>query len=209
MLRPATTETQVPAHLHDPFSVNAPIFRYFIEMEEGVNSPCRGRLSDCQPRGVRKLRDTSNSTLVHLQFYADNARTHPHPDRSSSCRRASRASASDYSTIVDQRQGQKLSPGHARVEAAKALGINRIPCVTVEHLSKAQEKAYRLADNQLSELATWDFDLLAKELRVLTDIDVDFSIEVTGFDTAKIDLLIEERERKQRSLILPTKCRRL
>jgi DNA modification methylase len=92
----------------------------------------------------------------------------------------------------------EIIAGHARVEAAKALGLKRIPCIRVEHLSKAQEKAYRLADNRLAELATWDHDLLAKELQVLTEMDLDFSIEDIGFNTAEFDLIIEGDDRKQR-----------
>ena len=92
----------------------------------------------------------------------------------------------------------EILAGHAQVEAAKAIGLDRIPCIRVEHLSKAQERAFRLADNRLAELATWDSDLLATELQVLTNMDLDFSVEVTGFDTAEIDLIIEEGERKQR-----------
>ena len=79
----------------------------------------------------------------------------------------------------------------------KAIGLNRIPCIRVEHLTNAQERAYRLADNRLAELAVWDSDLLAKELEVLTALDLDFSVEVTGFDTAEIDLIIEEGQRQQ------------
>src|SRR5436309_16021097 len=56
--------------------------------------------------------------------------------------------------------------GHGRIEAAKAIGLNRIPCIRVEHLIKAQVRAYRLADNRLAELATWDPDLLANELQL-------------------------------------------
>jgi ParB-like chromosome segregation protein Spo0J len=85
----------------------------------------------------------------------------------------------------------EIIAGHARVEAAKAIGLNQIPCIRVEHLSEAQERAYRLADNRLAELATWDSELLARELEDLTEIDLDFSIDATGFDTAEIETIIE------------------
>ena len=130
-----------------------------------------------------------------LQAYAGNARIHsPRQIRQLT------ASISCFGFVIPAllNADREIIAGHARVEAAKALGLDRIPCIRVEHLSKVQERAYRLADNRLADLATWDPDLLASELQVLTEIDLDFSIEVTGFDTAEIDLIIEEGERKQR-----------
>jgi hypothetical protein len=105
---------------------------------------------------------------ISLQPYADNARVHPRRQRQQLI-----ASTSYFGLVVPAliNANSEIIAGHARVEAAKALGLNRIPCIRVEHLSKAQEKAYRLADNRLAELATWDHDLLAKELQVLTEMD--------------------------------------
>ncbi len=53
-----------------------------------------------------------------------------------------------------------------------------------------------IADNKLAECAGWDRDLLAIELQGLAEIDLDFDLEVTGFETAEIDLLIGERGRR-------------
>jgi hypothetical protein len=52
-------------------------------------------------------------------------------------------------------------------------------------------KAYVIADNKLAELAGWDEEILAKELQLLTELDLDFDIEVTGFEMGEIDVLIE------------------
>ena len=54
--------------------------------------------------------------------------------------------------------------GHGRVEAARAEGMAEVPCVLVSSLTEAQRKAYILADNRLSETATWDEPLLRMEL---------------------------------------------
>jgi hypothetical protein len=106
-----------------------------------------------------------------LRSYADNARTH-------SPRQIQQLAASmscfGFVSPALINANAEIIAGHARVEAAKALGLKRIPCIRVEHLSKAQEKAYRLADNRLAESATWDYDLLAKELQVLSDMDLDW-----------------------------------
>lgn len=84
--------------------------------------------------------------------------------------------------------------GHARVEAARRLGMDTVSAIQIEHLSEAQRRAYVIADNRLAELAGWDQDLLAVELKTLTEIDLDFDVEITGFETAEIDLLIEGLE---------------
>jgi ParB-like chromosome segregation protein Spo0J len=82
--------------------------------------------------------------------------------------------------------------GHGRVRAAKRLGLETVPTIQLEHLTKEQVRAYVIADNKLAECAGWDRDLLAIELQGLAEIDLDFGLEVTGFETAEIDLLIGE-----------------
>lgn len=81
--------------------------------------------------------------------------------------------------------------GHARVEAAKLLGLEEVPTLRASHLSEAQKCAFMLADNKLTENAAWDQETLAVELQFLTSLDIDFDAEITGFETAEIDLLIE------------------
>lgn len=80
--------------------------------------------------------------------------------------------------------------GHGRLEAAKLLGLERVPTIRLADMTEAQVRAYVIADNRLAELAGWDDELLAIELQALTEIDLDFDIEITGFATAEIDGLI-------------------
>jgi DNA modification methylase len=87
--------------------------------------------------------------------------------------------------------GGRIVAGHGRVAAAKLLGIEDIPVVRLEHMTKAQVQAYAVADNRLAELAGWDKELLALELQDLTDLQIEFDPTVTGFGTPEIDLLIE------------------
>jgi 16S rRNA G966 N2-methylase RsmD len=82
--------------------------------------------------------------------------------------------------------------GHGRVRAARQLGLQTVPTIRLEHLSDAQVRAYVIADNKLAECAGWDRDLLAIELQGLAEIELDFDLEVIGFETAEIDLLIGE-----------------
>jgi len=62
--------------------------------------------------------------------------------------------------------------GHTRYKAAKKLGIEDIPCIVADDLSDEQVKAYRLADNKVSELAGWDFSMLDAELYDIPSIDM-------------------------------------
>lgn len=81
--------------------------------------------------------------------------------------------------------------GHGRVEAAKQLGMREVPCIRIEHLSEDQKRAYVIADNRLAELAGWDDEILAIELQHLSEVEIDFDVEITGFETAEIDYRIE------------------
>lgn len=78
--------------------------------------------------------------------------------------------------------------GHGRVEAAKALGLDAVPCIQVDDLTDEQRRAYILADNRLTELGEWDRDILSAELQALKDEG--FDIDLTGFTID--DIMIEE-----------------
>ena len=79
--------------------------------------------------------------------------------------------------------------GHTRLLAAQKLGMDKVP-VHVADLSDAQAKAYRLADNRISEDANWDIDLLGLEIRELDDLG--FDLDLTGFDNTELaNLLID------------------
>ena len=81
--------------------------------------------------------------------------------------------------------------GHGRVEAAKLLGMGAVPCVRLEHMTPDQKRAYVVADNKLALNAGWDDEVLAEELSALLELDLDFSVEVTGFSIPEIDALVE------------------
>ena len=83
----------------------------------------------------------------------------------------------------------RIIAGHGRAEAAKLLGIPTVPVLRIEDLSEAQLKAYVITDNKLAELAGWDEQTLARELQLLTELVLDFDIEVTGFEMGEIDVL--------------------
>lgn len=67
--------------------------------------------------------------------------------------------------------------GHTRLKASKKLGLKEVPCIVADDLDEEQIKAFRLADNKVSELASWDFELLGDELE-----DLDFEMADYGFE---------------------------
>jgi DNA modification methylase len=81
--------------------------------------------------------------------------------------------------------------GHGRVGAALKLGLDEVPVIRIEHLSEAQAKAFRIADNRLTDNSEWDDRLLAETLKELSNLELDFNIEVIGFEMGEIDLRIE------------------
>lgn len=82
--------------------------------------------------------------------------------------------------------------GHTRREAAILAGLEKVPYIVVDGLTEAQQKAYRLADNKLSELSIWDEDLLKEELEDL--LDEDYDISLTGFSDVDLTDLLKEEE---------------
>lgn len=84
--------------------------------------------------------------------------------------------------------------GHGRVEAAKLLGLETVPCRILASMTGAQKRAYLLADNKLALNAGWDEELLAAELGELQHLDLNFELEITGFSIPEIDNLIEGLE---------------
>lgn len=89
--------------------------------------------------------------------------------------------------IIDQ-SGQIIA-GAGRFEAAKQLGLAKVPTVKVEDLSEDEVRAYIIADNRLAQLSEWDDVLLAEEIKHLIKVDVDLALTV-GFETPEIDIRI-------------------
>jgi DNA modification methylase len=86
---------------------------------------------------------------------------------------------------------KRVIAGHGRLAACKMLDINDVPTISLEHLTEAQARAFLIADNRLTENAEWDGRLLAEQLKALAELDLDFSLETTGFEMGEIDVMIE------------------
>ena len=84
--------------------------------------------------------------------------------------------------------------GHGRLTACRELGMTEVPTLCLDHLTSAQARAFMIADNKLTENATWDDQLLAQQLKELSLLGLDFSLEITGFEMGEIDLRIASLE---------------
>jgi len=67
--------------------------------------------------------------------------------------------------------------GHTRYKAAMELGLKEVPCIVADDLTPEQVKAFRLADNKVSDYSIWNNVALLEELDALKDLDI-----FTGFD---------------------------
>ncbi len=77
--------------------------------------------------------------------------------------------------------------GHTRLLAAKELGLTEVPCIRVEDLSEEEIKAFRLADNKVAEMSTWDWSKLEKELGSIDAELFDFEMSDFGFDSGFVN----------------------
>lgn len=82
--------------------------------------------------------------------------------------------------------------GHTRYKAAQSLGLEKAPCVIADDLTPEQVRAYRLADNKVSDFSVWDNKLLLEELEEIEKISDDL---FTGFDMSELfDDTLDESE---------------
>jgi len=82
--------------------------------------------------------------------------------------------------------------GHARVMAARKLGLTEAPVIVLDHLTPTQRRALVIADNRLAQNAGWDEEMLRVELEALREDD--FHLDLLGFEDAEIEALLAQPE---------------
>jgi len=90
--------------------------------------------------------------------------------------------------LIDE--NNEIIAGHGRMLAAKHLGMTEVPVIRLTHLSEPQKRAYRIADNKLTENGEWDIDMLKLEFKDLEKLNLDFNLDITGFDNIEIDNIL-------------------
>jgi ParB family chromosome partitioning protein len=124
-----------------------------------------------------KNRRVEIRSIDSLKVYEKNARTHSEAQIGQIM-----ASMSEFGwtnpVLISPKMG--VIAGHARLEAARRLGMTDIPCITLDGLTDSQRRAYAIADNKLALNAGWDEKLLREELLDLKTME--FDMDLLGFD---------------------------
>lgn len=123
-----------------------------------------------------------------IKPYENNPKTH---SKEQVTRIAKSISKFGFNSPILVDEENEIIAGHGRWLAVKQLEWEEVPILRLLHLNEAQKKAYRVADNRLSELGDWDTDLLKLEFLELEKMDLEFNLDITGFDTAAIDIIID------------------
>ncbi|PKB13354.1 DNA modification methylase [Novosphingobium kunmingense] len=132
------------------------------------------------------------SNLEHRAVSA--LRAHPNNPRTHSARQLKQieASISRFGflnpVLIDSEN--RIIAGHGRVSAARSLGLESVPVLSISGMSEAERRAYIIADNRLAELAGWDDDLLRVELGGILELEPDFDLDLTGFAGAELEALL-------------------
>jgi DNA modification methylase len=121
-----------------------------------------------------------------LKPFPNNPRRHPEAQIARLMRNIERV----WTNPILTDESATILAGHARLEAAERLGMVEVPTLMIAGLSEAEKRALVIADNRLPEQAVWDFDVLREHFKELL-IDLDFNVELTGFSTGEVDLLLD------------------
>jgi DNA modification methylase len=147
--------------------------------QKGMKAQSRGLASKIIWRNLQDLRPFPN-----------NPRQHPEAQIARLMKSMRRVWTNPL--LVDEMQ--TILAGHGRCEAARRLGLKLVPTITILGLTAEEKRAIVIADNRLPEQAVWDFDLLRHHFKDL--LEVDFNVELTGFSTGEVDLIIDGNAEK-------------
>ena len=152
------------------------------------------------------MRLTEESKLNIVYQNIDQLHSNPHNARTHSKHQIRQLAESmrqcGWTTPILIDANNTIIAGHGRKAAAKLLGIEEVPTIRLDGLTKEQIRAYVIADNKLAENAGWDREILAIEFQELLALDC-LDITVTGFEIAEIDLILEEAKGAPEEEVLP------
>lgn len=120
-------------------------------------------------------------SLDSLVPYASNPRTHSE-EQIDQIAASIREFGFTNPILTDSKQG--IIAGHGRLAAAKELGLEKVPCIDLSHLTDEQKRAYIIADNKLALNGGWNDELLRLELTDLKELGA--NLELTGFDAMEL-----------------------
>jgi DNA modification methylase len=125
-------------------------------------------------------------SIAKLIPYASNSRTH---SDAQVAQIAASIKEFGWTNPILVSGDNSIIAGHGRLMAARKLDMEEVPVIVLDHLSKAQQRALVIADNQLAMNAGWDMNMLKAEIE---DLDLEnFNLELLGFDDDFLDGLLE------------------
>jgi DNA modification methylase len=134
-------------------------------------------------RYTEKIEQISIADLIP---YVNNSRTHS-DEQVAQIAASIREFGFNNPILIDKDNG--IIAGHGRVQAARKLNLETVPCIRLEHLTETQRKAYIIADNRLALNAGWNEELLTIELN---DLLADgFALDILGFDSDELKSLLD------------------
>lgn len=128
------------------------------------------------------------SQLAISQIQANPNNVRKHPKKQISMLMAGIRELGFLVPIIVDETGTLLA-GHARVQAAQKLKIDKVPGILVSHLTEAQKRAFIIADNRLCEMGKWDINGLKVEFQAI--IALGYNVEITGYTTGEVDIIID------------------
>lgn len=136
-----------------------------------------------EPTGLEVL----EQKITSLSAHPDNPRVH-RPVQVKQIAKSIETFGFKFPVLVDAEN--QIIAGHGRVQACEYLNIESVPTICVRDLSPEKVRALMIADNKLTENAQWDDELLAHNFKVLSDLELDFDLDVSGFEYGQIEALV-------------------
>lgn len=127
--------------------------------------------------------------IEELKPFPNNPRTHPETQINALMRSISHG----WTTPILVDENSTILCGNGRWKAARRLGLRSVPTLTLSGLTDAKKRAIVISDNKLPEGAVWDIPTLQAHFKNL--IDIDYDLELTGFSTGEIDILLDGPDR--------------
>ena len=125
-----------------------------------------------------------------IEPYAQNAKKHP-PWHVKQIKDSIEEFGFMSPIIVSMHNGKyQIIAGHGRYAAAVMMELKQVPVILIDTLTETQIRAYRLADNQISLNTGYDENILRVELQELDKLELEFDLEITGFATGELDVII-------------------
>lgn len=135
----------------------------------------------------------TNVPLSRIHSYAQNAKKHSDAQIQ---KIANSIKEFGFNNPILIDESGEIIAGHGRFSAATLMGLETVPVIVLSHLTDAQKKAYRIADNKISETGGgWNEELLIQELKDL-ELDDNLDIQMTGFTTIEVDTMLNGKTGK-------------